>query len=577
MPWASWRRLPLRLPGLLLALVTLLLVVTLFEPEVGAIVPPVDQRPVILYARDPIQDARLLPDDPLPAEADSTVRVAAALGEIESASFVIRAGKTLQKVTLTVSDLAHEGGEARIDAHAVAVRLVKVWYQAGNAFALHKEDALLAPELLLYDDALIKVDRKRGQQWVRIGKGGRQRYHPIFSQWNPPIPRKATIRDAASLVPFEMARDTNQQMWLTFRVPETAEPGSYTGTIRVDAVGIEGAEIDIALTVYPFALEPARIETSLYYVGWLSSPKKSSPRGWFEKEGVGYLADMKNLIDHGVLNPTIKHYASDPPHSSLDEELLLRRQAGMKPGPAYIDGLNIGEPILRDELLALERHVTHWVEWFGKRGYGPVYFYGKDEAKNDEFASQIPGWTLTRSLGGRVMVACYTGSAEVVGHTLDMPILAYEPDPAEAARYHAHGQRVYNYANPQVGLESPLLYRTNYGFTIWKSGYDGSMTYAYQAGMGDIWNDFDGEQVYRDLAFTYPSNGGPIDTIQWEGFREASDDLRYLATLQARIEALEDRDLALRTSQWLAGLEVGGSPQAIRDQIVARILELDAR
>jgi hypothetical protein len=57
------------------------------------------------------------------------------------------------------------------------------------------------------------------------------------------------------------------------------------------------------------------------------------------------------------------------------------------------------------------------------------------------------------------------------------------------------------------------------------------MDYAYQHGFGDhIWNDFDHER-FRDHVFAYPTSNGIIDTIQWEGFREAVDDVRYLATL----------------------------------------------
>ena len=43
-------------------------------------------------------------------------------------------------------------------------------------------------------------------------------------------------------------------------------------------------------------------------------------------------------------------------------------------------------------------------------------------------------------------------------------------------------------------------------------------------------NDFDHER-FRDHVFAYPTSAGVIDTIQWEGFREAVDDVRYLATL----------------------------------------------
>lgn len=38
--------------------------------------------------------------------------------------------------------------------------------------------------------------------------------------------------------------------------------------------------------------------------------------------------------------------------------------------------------------------------------------------------------------------------------------------------------------------------------------------------------------TYRDHNLTYPTADGVIDTLAWEGFREAVDDVRYLTTLE---------------------------------------------
>jgi len=60
------------------------------------------------------------------------------------------------------------------------------------------------------------------------------------------------------------------------------------------------------------------------------------------------------------------------------------------------------------------------------------------------------------------------------------------------------------------------------------------MDYAYQHSFGRPWNDFD-DPTYRDHMFTYPTINGIVGTLAWEGYREAHDDNRYLATLQAAI------------------------------------------
>jgi hypothetical protein len=60
------------------------------------------------------------------------------------------------------------------------------------------------------------------------------------------------------------------------------------------------------------------------------------------------------------------------------------------------------------------------------------------------------------------------------------------------------------------------------------------MDFAYQYSFGRPWNDFD-DPIYRDHMFTYPTKNGVVGTLAWEGYREAHDDNRYIATLEAAI------------------------------------------
>ena len=92
------------------------------------------------------------------------------------------------------------------------------------------------------------------------------------------------------------------------------------------------------------------------------------------------------------------------------------------------------------------------------------------------------------------------------------------------------------------------------------------MNYAYQHAADDIWNDFDHDR-YRDHVFAYPTSDGVIDTVQWEGFREAVDDVRYADKLAELIGA----EAARNYLSVLIDTDVSSAEK--RNRVVNRILE----
>jgi len=151
-------------------------------------------------------------------------------------------------------------------------------------------------------------------------------------------------------------------------------------------------------------------------------------------------------------------------------------------------------------------------------------------------------------------------------------VLAGPPDPEEAAKFHSVGSRVFCYANPQVGPEEPETFRRNYGLLLWKAGFDGAMDYAYQHGFGHVWNDFDSTH-YRDHNFAYPTVNGVVGTVQFEGYREACDDVRYLATLLSAIEGCRDPNAKAAAQAWVGALDPTGDLDKLRTEMVQHILK----
>jgi hypothetical protein len=180
--------------------------------------------------------------------------------------------------------------------------------------------------------------------------------------------------------------------------------------------------------------------------------------------------------------------------------------------------------------------------------------------------------------GGKVFVACSHDYFEVLGDLLDMPVVSGSLSPDLASKVHENGHRIFSYANPQAGVELPLTYRRNYGLKLWKAGYDGGFDYEYQQhDLDKAYDDFS-EEHYRNHTMAYPALGGPVDTRQWEGWREGVDDVRYLSTLLDALEKLEAERpgiaIAGDARRWLNGITGDEDLDKLRRDMADRIVAL---
>ena len=163
----------------------------------------------------------------------------------------------------------------------------------------------------------------------------------------------------------------------------------------------------------------------------------------------------------------------------------------------------------------------------------------------------------------------------------DLLVCAHKLSKQEAANWHGKGHKIFSYANPQAGCEEPETYRRNFGLLLDRNDYDGGMTFAYYWVGGrrsDDWNDFTHE-TYRAHNFVYPTVDGVIDTIQWEGYREGIDDLRYLATLRKAIAKAESsheaelHDEAAAAKRFIKEMNLEDL-YAVREEMIRRIRRL---
>ena len=499
---------------------------------------------VITFIVPAITNDRMLPRR-LPSHAleGRTMVLCACPREYESGSFGLYALGRVNGVRLTASDLT--GPTGTVPASAVDLRVVKVWYQGGRNVGFQNMK-LLTPELLLKDDGLVRIDETRQVNILKMDKDA--------------------MRDADTLQPFDVPMGTVKQCWVTVHVPAGTKPGTYRGTIRIAPKGSSPALLPLTLRVWPFELVEPNIICSIYYRAKLGAkaPKCDSE---FKTEAQ-LLAEFRDLRAHGVTNPNVYQ----GPGPLLQRYFDLRKQAGMHGGPLLTLGVGVGSP---------PGQIKAAIALAKKNGFDDVYFYAADEASGDRLRSQRALFKKVHAAGGKVFVAGYKDSYKLVGDLLDLPIFAGRPDALFAQAYHAAGHRIGSYANPQGGVEEAETYRRNFGLALWKAGYDCAMTYAYMHSFTHAWDDFD-NAVYRDHNMAYPTVNGVIPTIQWEGYREGYDDLRYLATLEDLIERARRLDgpagEAARDAQvWVLQIDPEGTPlDDIRAGLVERILTIRA-
>lgn len=526
----------------------------------------------IIYVVPPISTVKILPTDrPEHGVISKDVKMVATPGEFEPASFVVFAVDDITSCRPTPGDLVGESGI--IPASAVDIKIVQRWYQAGTAWWGRDQDKskrVLVPELLVNDPTLVKVDLEKQENYLKLSFASREEYMWISNPADVGGRQQLSItawpvKDSPVLLPVDIPAGRNQQFWITVKVPEDICPGVYTGPVYLYGDGGMLGELSISLRVLPFTLTDPYYTSSTYYRGVLDldGPGTISSE---RKSRVQFLAELRNMMDHGITNPIVYQ-----PLSTLEEVLKIREEIGMGNQPLYYQTVQTHDPI---------SSIKKTLELAEKYNIPEVYFYGIDEASGDALVAQRDNWIRVREAGGKIFAASWRdGNFELMGDIQNLHIRHDRLRPQEAANWHSVGARIWSYGNPQTPAEDPELYRRNYGLMIWTHDYDGVATYAYQDGFGNIWNDFD-HPSYRDHNFTYPTVDGVIDTIAWEGYREGVDDVRYLTTLLESIEAAkdtEDAELLNRAEdaeKYLARLNPVRDLDVIRTEMIYHILRL---
>lgn len=525
-----------------------------------------------------------------------TARVVA--GEYEPFSFLIDPKSKLTNIKITWSDFK---GPIKLPGNILDAYLVKVWRQSGVNTTMNRDGDTLVQELLIKNDDLIRVDYTKRHNELLIIENGKKRYADISSV-PPRLPDYFEIRDSKELLPFNMTDGRKKQIWFTLHVPEKAAKGKYTTRITISSDQGELKKFDLEFTVLPFDLEKPILDYGIYYTASVTSKTLESKHlfGGLLKSEKQYEIEMRDMLEHGILYPHNSNNAF-----TQDLAMKIRMRVGLPYDKiflhavgAYFQNCALG----KSDYAKLTKTVSDYIQTMEKLGYNKssLYFYGFDEANTSKYGLKkgelstlekaVPVYQRIKEAHGIKIfqaISIYGDNFKTASNHLDLPILmgrcnsgdpwcTFDKITREIRMWQSKGKKVYAYGNPQAACENPEIYRRNHGILAWKQGWNGIMDWKYQSTQGHTWNDWDNK--YRDPNFTYPITDGVITTIQWEGVREAVDDVRYLSTLLDRKEKLAkkgitDKDLNAFINQ----LNPYEDLDALRGKIIDKILEIDKK
>lgn len=505
---------------------------------------------------------RLADTAPVDGKKSAPLTIIAAKGEIESASFVLRSNKTVDKVMLKASDLKTADGKT-IPASALDLKIVKIWYLPGTGWHSYFADSTgrtLAPELLLNDETLIKTDDSIKENYLRITTPeGETKYVWISNYVEIDVPLdtwKNRIADAPTLQPFRLDANAWKQIWVTVDAPVDAE-GLYQGKINVIIDGKTAESINVSLRVLPFELPAPKTNYDLTRNFYASAYCNSSLSKFMAQNGKDQaLAEQRlkavyrNYKRHNLYYPLISPLRKSNPESNriYRRQLEIYKEAGLGTDTIF-DAVGRLAPIEyflhKDRKLPLSEQTVpaDWAkdvleakkiadEIFGKNTV--IYHFGWDEPFMSLLQAQRKCWEFLHDHGMKI----YT-----TGQKIHLYYNAYNEDfinfggfytREDSAAVHAMKSRIANYAEPHTGIENPDFVRRKHGLILYLQDFDATMNYGAD---GNGWNDFNGaEYNFRTFNWAFPGTIEPVNTLPFEAFREAIDDVRYATLLRQLAE-----------------------------------------
>ena len=551
------------------------------------------------YAVPPMSGIQRLPDIyPDDGVAGGTVRIVMAKDEYEPGSFLIWGLKDLGKAQLSLGEFKTADGKV-FPAKDLDLKFVKCWFQNGNAWYSYFGDTefKLCPELLLNDEDLIRVDLAKKANYARIDDGNGKSHE----RWlNPPRQintaywtyyasegfgcMKPGFADADTLQPVRLPKGEFRNFFLTAHATKSTPAGVYRGMIQLKNSNNSKTQtfgtIPVEIKVLDFALpqpmcyfdEKRPINVSFYAYQGLGKIMEQNG-GDYELAKKQLEATLRNRVAH---NDNIHWVASLLSGQGKDAHDIADK-AGCR-RDVYISGVPLAtQGGTQTELESYDRRGVAAID--KAVGHHNVYACYGDEPPAWWLKSTRPVLMAGQKAGYKFILAGSDHVYRKAGYQYDWHNINKEAQEDSTTRlWNQFGSDpcVAWYSRMHVGAENPDFNRRQNGMAAYLSGYSAFCNYAHH--FGDYNDDSSG---YRPMVFAYGQYKGVIDTIQWEGFREGLDDIRYatlmvtLARKAAKSKDIEARYAGNKALQYLAAFRKESDDlDACRAEMIRHILAL---
>ena len=552
------------------------------------------QAPFVHYAVPPMGEYQRLPDlYPVDGEANVPVRIVAAQGEYEPGAFTVYPLADLGKVALSLTPFRNAEGRT-FPAEQLDLKLLKVWYQNKNAWYSYFGDTgfKLVAELLLNDEDLLRVDEAREANYARLTAPDGK----VTTRWlNPPremdvrfpwhyrktgvfAPMRPDFADAAALQPVALGNGRFTTFFLTAHVTTNTAPGLYTGSVRLARQNASIGEIPVAIRVLPFALPAPKcyFDTDKDF---LTASYSYISLDMIMEENGGDLElakrQMREVLRNQVTHNQVIHWMRGDRDRENRLMIDIMREVGMRTD-VLLGGVGVRSGGSRTDREAAARRAAQWFDQVA--GHHNVFIGYGDEPGSSWLVGARPVYEAYQRAGFKFIIAGGDSVFYKAGYLYDWHNVAKWPEVDSSTRIwnEVGNAHVAWYAAMHVGPENPAFNRRQYGLANYLANYSATCNYAHHFGSYN-----DDRTTYRPMVFAYGVHGGVLDTIQWEGYREGIDDIRYatalkrLAQAAARSPNLETRYAGNKALQYMATLSrTEGDLQAVRYEMIQRILAL---